>query len=491
MAFGFPSTSSQYIPLNNLSKLQFVFIAIETTKKQDWDLTQITENELIAKSKNNLNTWNETVHIALDGYDPLLTSSSNGNQIYDRGRNQKNIDSFLDLFYEIKSEKSFLELDENSLKDFINSKKIKCDTEVIEAKNITHFYSFFSTFIPTKNYFITPILVNLNILIFIIMSLSGVNIFAPKTQDIIDWGGNFAPLTTDNNWWRLISACFIHIGIFHLIMNCFALAYVGLLLESYLKKRDFLLTYLFCGLVASLSSLYWNTDIVSAGASGAIFGMYGILVVTILFNIIDKKTNGTLLISIGTLIVLNIANSFKAGIDGAAHIGGLLAGLLFGCILAFMVKHRKMAILTVSSTALILTITLFTLCKNSKVYIYQIIEYQEKMQDFVDMEKMALESYNTFYGESKEQILYNIKDRGIYYWNENLILIKQLDKLYLPKEVHLQNKNLIQYCELRLESYELAYKKLNKNTNEYDTKMEDLKSEISEIISEIKSNSKK
>ena len=104
MAFGLPSTSSQYIPLNNLSKLQLIFIAIEVIKKLKWDLTQIDENGLKAQSKNDLNTWNETIVITLDDHDPLITSFSNGNQLYDRGRNQKNIDTFLDLFYEVKKE---------------------------------------------------------------------------------------------------------------------------------------------------------------------------------------------------------------------------------------------------------------------------------------------------------------------------------------------------------------------------------------------------
>nr|WP_315206884.1 rhomboid family intramembrane serine protease [uncultured Flavobacterium sp.] len=491
MAFGLPSTFSQYIPLNNLSKLQLIYIAIEVFKKLKWDLTQINENGLKAQSKNDLNTWNETIAITLEDHDPLITSFSNGNQIYDRGRNQKNIDTFLDLFYEIKKEESILALDESSVRDSINSETTKQDSEIEKARSITQFYSFFSIFIPTKDYFITPILININILIFLLMSFSGVNIFVPKTQDIIDWGGNFGPLTIENNWWRLISACFVHIGIFHLLMNCYALAYVGLLLESYLKKRDFLLTYLFCGLIASLASLYYNTDIVSAGASGAIFGMYGILLVSILFNTIDKKANSSLLLTIGTLIVLNIANSFKEGIDGAAHIGGLVSGIAFGSILALLVKNRKIGITIVASTTLILTVGLFTLSKNSKVYIYQIIEYQEGMQDFVDMEKMALESYTTFYGDSKENKLSEIKDRGIYYWNENIILLKQLDKLYLPEAIHLQNETLIEYCELRMEFYGLAYKKLNENTDKYDANMTELNNEINTIIIKIKSITKK
>ena len=491
MSFGNPATTSQYVPLNNLSRLQLIFVSVEAIKKLNWVLTQLDENGLKSQTVNDPSTWNETITITLEDHDPLITSFSNGNQLYDRGRNQKNIDSFLNLFYALKQQDSILTLDEETLVKAIHSEKTFPVSEIAEAKKITQFYSFFSLFIPTKDYFITPILININILIFLIMFFSGVNIFIPTTQDIVDWGGNYGPLTIENGWWRLLSACFVHIGIFHLLMNCYALAYVGLLLESYLKKRDFLLTYLFCGLTASLTSLYWNINIVSAGASGAIFGMYGILLVSVVFNTIDKKAKSSLLITIGTLIGLNIASSFKEGIDAAAHIGGLASGVLFGLIVALLNKNRKAGISVVTATTLLIAVIFFTISKNSKTFIYQIIEYQEGMQDFVEMEKMALESFNTFYGDSKENKLTSIKDRGIYYWDENIILLEKLDKLYLPEAIHEQNDNLIEYCELRKEYYELGYKKLNENTDQYDKIMDELDNEINQIITKIKSGSSK
>lgn len=491
MSFGNPASASHYIPLNNLSRLQLVSISVEAIKKLNWNLTQLDENGLKAQTINDSPTWNETITITLEDHDPLITSFSNGNQVYDRGRNQKNIDSFINLFYEIKKEESILALDEETLKEAIHSEKTISVSVLTETRKITQFYSFFSLFIPTKDYFITPILININIFVFLIMIFSGVNIFVPTTQNIVDWGGNYGPLTIENGWWRLLSACFVHIGIFHLLMNCYALAYVGLLLESYLKKRDFLLTYLFCGLTASLTSLYWNANIVSAGASGAIFGMYGILLVSIVFNTIDKKAKSSLLITIGTLIGLNIASSFKEGIDAAAHIGGLASGVLFGLILALLIKNRKAGISVVTATTLMIAAVFVPLSKNSKTFIYEIIEYQEGMQDFVEMEKMALESFNTFYGDSKENKLTSIKDRGIYYWDENIILLEKLDKLYLPKAIHEQNDNLIEYCELRKEYYELGYKKLNENTDQYDKIMDELDTEINQIITKIKSGSTK
>ncbi|PVX44884.1 rhomboid protease GluP [Flavobacterium sp. 103] len=487
MAFGFPSSFLHGLPLNNLSKNKFIFKAIEISKKLNWQLIEINKKEITFETVNSQNTWNEKIHITIETEAAYFISSSNGNQIYDKGRNKKNIEAFLELFYEADSQNENLEFSENLLSEYITTLKNNILNQNTEAIKTTRFYSFFSIFIPTKNYFITPILINLNILIFILMGLSGVNIFIPEIQEIIDWGGNYGPLTTENEWWRLLSSCFIHFGIIHLFMNCISLAYIGLLLEPYMEKWQLLTTYLFCGILASITSLYWNDNLVSAGASGAIFGLCGILIIFVLFKKLDEKLNSNLLLPLISLISINLLSGYKDGIDGAAHIGGFLSGILFGIILALLDGQRKKAIIAIYSVSIPLIIALSIICRNSKMYIYQTMEYENRMQDFVDMEKMALEAYGS--SSSKEQMLYMIKDRGIYYWEENIKLIKELDKLYLPEKIHINNKNLIEYCKLRTELYELAYNKLNENTDKYDSKIGYLNSEITKIMTVIKNNS--
>lgn len=492
MAFGIPSSYSQHQSLNRITKLNYIFIAIETIKKLDWKLIEINETELIAESQNKSNTWNEYILIDLKEEDAFIKSWSNGNQIYDRGRNKKNVNSFLDSFYDVKKEKESVAENEIDFQKYINNQKTTAESYISEEKRITAFYSFFSLFTPTKDYCITPILININVLFFLIMCFSGVHPFSPEINDIIDWGGNYGPLTIENNWWRLVSSCFVHIGIFHLLMNCVALAYAGLLLEPNLKKWGFLITYFAAGIIASLSSLYWNNNLVSAGASGAIFGMYGILLLFILFGIINKKINTSLLTTIVIFIVINVIDSFKEGVDGAAHIGGLGFGLISGMILVILIKNRNAALITVSTFAIALAVLLITTCKNTKVFIYQLVEYEAGMNNFVEMEKLALESYGEYGdGNSKEQILYMIKDRGIYYWEENIALLKKLERLSLPETLHNQNKNLIKYCELRIKSFNLSYKKINENNTDYDNDIDNLNSQIQDLIVLIKNNSGK
>lgn len=489
MAFGFPASYSQLTPLNNLPQKAFILNAILICKKLNWKILYIDENELNAVSQNIKNTWNETISFSFDESTALISSSSNGNQIYDRGRNKKNTEAFLDLYFEELKNISDLEINEAHFSEQIKrEQEIALENKKEKPQTISAFYSFFSVFTPAKGYWITPILIYLNLLVFLVLIFSGVPFFKPEIQNIIDWGGNYGPMIYEGEYWRLLTSCFVHYGFFYLILNCLALAYVGLLLEPYLKIWNFLATYLFCGIIASLSSLYWNKDLVSAGASGAVFGMYGILFIVLLFKTLETKINLKLFLSIAIIVAINLVYSFKDGIDAAAHIGGFASGILFGFVFSIIRKRKDYSMALISSLATAIIIGLFMNFQNSKVYIYQVIEYEKRMQEFTDMEKMAMEAYSYVNSpqENRENIIYMIKDRGIYYWNENINLVNELDKLYLPKEIHQQNEKLIEYCQLRISLYELACKKIVENSAQYDEKMLTLNFKIAGILNQIK-----
>lgn len=483
MAFGIPASSSQVFALNNISKKTFIFSTIEISKNLKWNCISL-ESDLVFETINDKETWNETIVFSFIDNNILIKSSSKGNQIFDAGKNKKNIDSFLEEYYNSVGKNSNIDdLSYDKLTSSVTSENIHKN---INDTTITSFYTYLSLFVPTSNYFITPLIILVNILLFFLMVFNGVSFFSPETQDLIDWGGNYAPLTIENGWWRLLSSCFLHFGFFHLILNCYALGYVGLLLEPYFKKTSYLFIYLFCGVFSSLSSLYWNDNIVSAGASGAILGMYSLLTVLMISKQIKNKSSLSLITAIISFIVLNISGSFKEGIDGAAHIGGLVTGLAFGLLVVLFQNKPKIAISSISILSLVFSVIIFNYCRQTKVYIYQFFEYEKEMQDFVDMEKMALSSYGNFFDNSKEQILSDLKDRGIYYWDENIALIKKIDKLYLPKEIHTQNENLLEYCELYKEYYQLTYNKVNENTSEYNQKLEEIENEIIDIAKKIK-----
>jgi rhomboid protease GluP len=142
--------------------------------------------------------------------------------------------------------------------------------------------------------------------------------------------------------------------------------------------------------------------------------------------------------------------------DAAAHIGGLASGVLFGLIVALLIKiERRISVVTVTTLSVIFLISK----KLQNVYLsnYRISRRNAR---FCRNGKNGFGIFNTFMETARKSKLTSIKDRGIYYWDENIILLEKLDKLYLPEAIHEQNDNLIEYCELRKEYYELGYKKI-------------------------------
>jgi membrane associated rhomboid family serine protease len=223
-------------------------------------------------------------------------------------------------------------LDEEALKNF-ESGTGKKETDVKGA---------LSFFLPKEGFYYTPIIIDLNILIFIIMVFSGLGLMSFNANDLLAWGANFKPVTTDGQWWRLFTSIFLHGGLMHLLANMYALLFIGIFLEPQLGKTKYLLVYLFTGIVASLTSLWWHDATVSVGASGAIFGLYGVFLGLLVTKALPKAfANKAFLTSILIFVGYNLLMGLSAGIDNAAHIGGLLSGFIIGFILSQQIKQQK------------------------------------------------------------------------------------------------------------------------------------------------------
>ena len=182
----------------------------------------------------------------------------------------------------------------------------------------------------SKSYTITPFLVYANILVLLAMVLSGISILHPTAQELYVWGGNLRPSVTHGEWWRLVTYQFLHGGVMHLLMNTFALLYIGMFLEPLMGKLRFASAYLMTGIFAGLVSIAVHPASVGVGASGAIFGMYGVFLALLTTRHIKKTLRKTMLRSILFFVVLNLMYGLQGNTDNAAHIGGLLSGLFIG-----------------------------------------------------------------------------------------------------------------------------------------------------------------
>jgi rhomboid protease GluP len=486
MAFGFSPKHIEHLATDGLTEEQFIVIALEAVKKLNWNVSYTSRTGIIAYTKFSMSSYSEEVKITVSDSTATLKSECTGSQLIDWGKNKRNIEKFISVYNELKASLSVTELDEKfeELKPNIVAQEedILSQPPPTIKENIANVFALFK---PTKGYIITPVIIDLNIFLFLLMVISGVNVIIPDNVSLIKWGANFRPMTLEGEWWRLITNCFLHIGVFHLLLNMYALAYIGVLLEPRLGTSRFTAAYLLTGLCASVASLWWNDLTISAGASGAIFGMYGVFLAMLTTNLIERAARRALMVSIALFVGYNLLNGMKGGIDNAAHIGGLISGILIGYSFYPSLKNNA------SSKIKYVTIGVLTLLVGlMSVIVYvqipnNIGKYDARMKQFISMESMALEVFKMPENSPKEKLLDEIKNRGLYYWNENIKLVSELDKMKLPEPIHRRNEKLIQYCKLRIKSYELLYKTVEENTDIYNPQLEDYNRQIEAVISEL------
>jgi rhomboid protease GluP len=135
----------------------------------------------------------------------------------------------------------------------------------------------------TPRVYVTPTLIILNVIIFGLMVISGVPALNPTALTLMQWGANFGPLTLGGQWWRMLASLFLHFGVIHLLLNMVFLANIGSFIEKVFGNVAYLILYLTAGIAGGAAGLAWHSFFaVSAGASGAIFGLYGALVAVLL-----------------------------------------------------------------------------------------------------------------------------------------------------------------------------------------------------------------
>jgi len=184
---------------------------------------------------------------------------------------------------------------------------------------------------------LTKVFFGINVLVFLAMALAGVSILNPTSADLIRCGANARQLTLTGQWWRLLTSVFVHIGIIHIAFNMWCLWDLGALCESLYGSWTFGAVYLLSGIGASIASIAWRPYGVSAGASGAIFGIAGALIASFYlgeFSLPRMAIRGTLR-SVVVFAAYNLVFGALSGItDNAAHVGGLVTGLILGALIA-------------------------------------------------------------------------------------------------------------------------------------------------------------
>ena len=192
---------------------------------------------------------------------------------------------------------------------------------------------------------ITNLIIAANVAVFVVMGFLGAGWFETESMlPYIRYGANNGAATTDGEWWRLVTSMFMHYGVIHLALNMWALFQVGHLVEKLLGRWPYTVMYFGSGIVGGLVTLLWHGDQKwSAGASGAVFGVYGALLGYILRekHTVPPKIYQPLAKSTLTFAGYNLFYGFvHPRIDNSAHIGGLIGGLTLGWLLALPVDRE-------------------------------------------------------------------------------------------------------------------------------------------------------
>lgn len=171
------------------------------------------------------------------------------------------------------------------------------------------------------------------IVIYLLMLASGAHFADPHSRAMIEWGGNYRALTINHQSWRLFTCMFLHGSLLHISLNSIAIFDICYLLEQRIGAARLTLVLLLSGLTAALCSLIWGPLLVSFGASGAIMGAAGCLLVwLIMTESIAKNPLPFVALLVGISLPLGLG-MFWHRLDNSAHVAGLLAGIALGAIL--------------------------------------------------------------------------------------------------------------------------------------------------------------
>jgi len=295
-----------------------------------WTPKYAGENILIAYTPRSWKKYDDEITIETADNSLTITSKLVHGEAFDMlGKNKKHISEFISTFEKTKSAQGGNQTRwQDAIEQLKRNTIVAANEEIKQAQEIDKTMK-----LSGANLYVTYAIIAINLVIFVLMALDGAGIMEANGMVHIKWGSNYTPLTLSGDWWRLITNVFIHFGLIHIAMNTYAFYMAGVYLEPMLGKTRYITAYLCTGVLASIASLWWHKEGVnSAGASGAIFGMYGVFLALLLTNLIPKKIRNSLLSSIGIFVVYNLVYGMKSGVDNAAHIGGLLSGAIIGLI---------------------------------------------------------------------------------------------------------------------------------------------------------------
>ena len=204
---------------------------------------------------------------------------------------------------------------------------------------------------------LTYFLIAVNVIAFLAMTSSGGSLTDPGGS-VYQHGALYGPLVADGEWWRIVTAGFLHAGIIHIAFNMYFLYFLGTIIEPMIGKLRFGLIYAVSLLGGSFGALLLSPNTPTVGASGAVFGLMGAAILAMRARGIDPMQSG-----LGVTLLLNLGITFLIpGISKGGHVGGLVAGAIVGYVLFEIADRRRSAERPVLAACVVLGVALAIGC---------------------------------------------------------------------------------------------------------------------------------
>jgi rhomboid protease GluP len=228
-----------------------------------------------------------------------------------------------------------------------------------QATEIRDFYRLLRA--PGRQPWVTAILVLACVGVYLVQAAISGSWFTADGPLLVNWGANVGTLTAQGAWWRLLTSLFLHVSLLHLAVNMWVLWSAGRLTERLFGNLAFAAIFFVAGLIGGILSIAWSPAISTVGASGAIFGILGALISYLMHGgaHLPRRFLRAHLVPTLVFTLFSIVNGFAyPGIDNAAHVGGLLTGLLLGWAVALPVTRHSSPFAIGQFTTLIILIIL-------------------------------------------------------------------------------------------------------------------------------------
>ncbi|GGH13982.1 rhomboid family intramembrane serine protease [Mucilaginibacter phyllosphaerae] len=496
MSWGISPRKTATIALNEYNTDHYLTLLYQAFNNLGWHIGYFDTDGIIAYTNISWASYAEEVSVQVINKQAIFKSECVGYQglFTDYGKNEQNLEL---LYAEISYAEYHLQQNlHETTQQLIDSIP---DRQFISLNNPPLGYkqklrNFLSAFNPKPGYTVTPILVLANIAIYLITAVVIAAVFivmamqakqsAPgsNTKSLEDiyllLGFSGRNQVLKGQLWRLITNTFLHFSVLHITGNMVVLIYIGSLIENKLGKWNYLFIYLLTGICASITSVIWYKEGVSAGASGAIFGMFGVLLALLSTDFYENNVRRALLISTTIFIAYSII-PIGRHVDHAAHFGGLISGYIFGWIAYLSLKQQKQNLVTAS--ALAITIIYTGLC----IWLTPVYQLKYLQQLTTKTENIFTDLNNDFYHTddlTRSQRLAMLNSKTLRKVDTLSEIGKRIKSLTLPaKEKQIANikSQIIAYeCSL----YKLLYQEFRDNDKvKYRNKINSTTLKINEL----------